>query len=199
LYGISAVFARGLGGWLSDAVSVKFSLQGRLYAQLVCLLLQGLLNIWFARSDQLSMSIVSMVIFSIVVQMSMGACFGIVPYVDGPNTGSVAGIVGAGGNVGAALLGLIFMSADYADAMEYMGWATMATALLTPFIIVKGYKGILFGHEDGSDDSDSRKPPHSPLLVPGKVNKSPHLVSLYARRQRGEQQMEAPAMQYSAR
>ena len=26
----------------------------------------------------------------------MGTCFGIVPYVDGPNTGTIAGIVGAG-------------------------------------------------------------------------------------------------------
>jgi NNP family nitrate/nitrite transporter-like MFS transporter len=192
LYGISAVFARGLGGWLSDAVSVQFSLRGRLYAQFVCLILQGLLNIWFARSDQLSMSIVSMVVFSIVVQMSMGTCFGIVPYVDGPHTGSVAGIVGAGGNVGAALLGCIFMTADYADALEYMGWATMATALLTPLIVVKGYKGIVFGHEDYSVGSDSSKhQQHSPLLVPGKLNKSPHLVSLHARKQRP--QME-PAM-----
>lgn len=183
MYGISAVFARGLGGWLSDAVSVKFSLQGRLYAQFVCLILQGLLNIWFARCDQLSISIVSMVLFSIVVQMSMGTCFGIVPYVDAPNTGSVAGIVGAGGNVGAALFGCISMSADYADAMEYMGWATMATAFLTPFIVVKGYKGIVFEHED-SVGSDSSKQQHSPLLVPGRLNKSPHLVSLHARRQR---------------
>jgi NNP family nitrate/nitrite transporter-like MFS transporter len=191
LYGISAVFARGLGGWLSDAVSVQFSLQGRLYAQLVCLVLQGLLNIWFARSDQLSISIVSMVLFSILVQISMGTCFGIVPYVDGPNTGSVAGIVGAGGNVGAALLGRIFMSADYADAMEYMGWATIVTALLTPFIVVKGYKCIVFGHED-SVGSDISKQQHSPLLVPGKINKSPHLISFHARRQR--QQMEPPVM-----
>jgi NNP family nitrate/nitrite transporter-like MFS transporter len=182
LYGISAVFARGLGGWLSDAVSVNFSLQGRLWAQLVCMLLQGLLNIWFARSDKMSVSIVSMVVFSIVVQMSMGTCYGIVPYVDGPNTGSVAGIVGAGGNAGAALLGCIFMTQDYAVALEYMGWATIAAALLTPLIVVKGYKGIVFGHDDPVGP-DSRKQ-HSPLLVPGKLTKSPHLVPLHVRRQR---------------
>lgn len=99
LYGISAVFARGLGGWLSDAVSTKYSLQGRLWVQLLCMVVQGLLNIWFARSARLGISMASMVVFSILVQMSMGACYGIVPYVDGPNTGSVAGIVGAGGNV----------------------------------------------------------------------------------------------------
>jgi hypothetical protein len=58
---------------------------------------------------------------------------------------------------------------------------------LTPLIVVKGYKGIVFGQED-SVGSDSSKQ-HSPLLVPGKMNKSPHLVSLHARRQR--QQMEA--------
>jgi NNP family nitrate/nitrite transporter-like MFS transporter len=99
LYGISAVYARGVGGWFSDACYERYSLRGRLWAQLLCMVVQGLLNIWFARSDQLSMSIISMVLFSILIQMSMGTCFGIVPYLDGPNTGSVAGIVGAGGNV----------------------------------------------------------------------------------------------------
>jgi NNP family nitrate/nitrite transporter-like MFS transporter len=110
MYGISAIYARGIGGWLSDAVDKKWSLRGRLWAQLVCMLVQGGLNIWFARTTSLVPSLLIMVVWSIVIQMSMGTNFGIVPYVDSPNTGSVAGIVGAGGNFGGALLGMSAIS-----------------------------------------------------------------------------------------
>lgn len=79
----------------------------------------------------------------------MGTCFGIVSYVDGPNTGTVAGIVGAGGNVGAVWLGRIFMhNPNYQDSMEYMGWFTVVLAFLTPLIVIKGYRGLLFGKEE---------------------------------------------------
>ena len=180
LYGISAIFARGLGGWLSDAVDSKFSLRGRLWVQLVCMLVQGSLNIWFARTSNLIHSLCILVVWSIVIQMSMGSCYGIVPYVDSPNTGSIAGIVGAGGNFGAALLAFIFMKVDYAVAMEYMGWFTIVLALISPCIVIRGYRGILW--DGGHDDADARVQ-HSPLMVPGKMNRSPHFVSLQKRRQ----------------
>lgn len=113
--------------------------------------------------------------------MSMGTCYGVVPYVDSPNTGSVAGIVGAGGNAGAAILGLFFIGYEYDKAMEYMGWFTIAMGILTPLIVVKGYKGILFG-KDVMDDASRKQ--HSPLLVP-KMHHSPHLVKLRQKRQTG--------------
>ena len=181
LYGISAIFARGVGGWLSDVVDAKFSLRGRLWLQLVCMLVQGALNIWFARTtDNLTHSLLILVLWSIVIQMSMGTTYGIVPYVDSPNTGSIAGIVGAGGNVGAAILALLFMLADYGLAMEYMGWFTIVLALLSPCIVIRGYHGILW--DGGQDDSDARVQ-HSPLMVPGKMHRSPHFVSIQKRRQ----------------
>jgi NNP family nitrate/nitrite transporter-like MFS transporter len=96
--------------------------------------------------------------------MSMGTCFGIVSYVDGPNTGTVAGIVGAGGNVGAVWLGRIFMNnANYQDSMEYMGWFTVVLAFLTPLIVIKGYRGLLFGKEEEHLVHDVS---FSPLMVP---------------------------------
>ena len=127
--------------------------------------------------------------------MSMGTCFGIVPYIDGPNIGSVAGIVGeyplkvnlhnwslpsshiwsaAGGNVGGAFCSLLFMSFEYDWAMELMGWLTVISSLLTFFILVKGYQGLVFGKED--KDALARAQ-HSPLVVPGKMQHSPHLVA----------------------
>lgn len=83
---------------------------------------------------------------------------------------------------GAAVLGRIFMTADYEDAMEYMGLLTIVTALLTPLIVVKGYKGIVLGKDDPVDSASRRQ--HSPLMVPGKLTNSPHLVSLRVKRQR---------------
>ena len=110
--------------------------------------------------------------------MSMGTCYGIVPFVDGLNTGSIAGIVGAGGNVGAVILGLLFMTHDYNDSMEYMGWFTMGMGLLTPLMVVKGYRGILFGQEN---QQDANRKQYSPLLVP-KLYHSPHLVKFRQKR-----------------
>jgi len=106
----------------------------------------------------------------------MGTCFGIVPYIDGPNIGSVAGITAAGGNVGGAVCSILFMSYDYDWAMELMGWLTITASFLTPLIVVKGYKGLLFGTED--EEGSSAKAQHSPLVVPGKLQHSPHLVAI---------------------
>ena len=119
------------------------------------------------------------------LKMSMGTCFGIVRYVDGPNVGSVAGIVSAGGNAGGALLGLIFLhTRNYGLAMEVMGWLTVSSALLTPFIVIKGYRGIIFGEEE-EEDSNS-KVQHSPLVIPGKMQHSPHLVVLRRKQRKAD-------------
>lgn len=73
------------------------------------------------------------------------------------------------------------MSHDYGQAMEYMGWFTFLIGLMTPLIVVKGYKGILFGHDDMED---SNRAQHSPLMVPrggGKMVHSPHIVKIRRR------------------
>jgi nitrate/nitrite transporter NarK len=106
--------------------------------------------------------------------MSMGSCYGIVPYVDSANTGSVAGIVGAGGNVGAIILGILFMTTTYTSAMEYMGWFTVGMSLITPFIVIRGYKGILFGRDEHDNPNQKQ---HSALMVPT-MRHSPHLVKI---------------------
>jgi nitrate/nitrite transporter NarK len=77
----------------------------------------------------------------------MGSCFGIVPYVDAPNTGTIAGIVGAGGNVGAILFLRVWkIHLDYA-AFSFMASFCFVSAGLTLVLVIKGYRGILFGKE----------------------------------------------------
>ena len=57
LYGIFAIFARGLGGWLSDVVYRRYSLRGRLWLLVLLIVVQGLVNVWFAREDDLERSL----------------------------------------------------------------------------------------------------------------------------------------------
>ena len=49
-----------------------------------------------------------LILFSVGVQMSEGSSFGIVPYIKPSATGTIAGVVGAGGNTGAVIWGLMF-------------------------------------------------------------------------------------------
>ncbi|QDU93804.1 hypothetical protein [Lignipirellula cremea] len=50
----------------------------------------------------------SLLVFSLFVQMSEGATFSVVPFINKRALGSVAGIVGAGGNAGAVAAGFLF-------------------------------------------------------------------------------------------
>ena len=78
----------------------------------------------------------------------MGTCFGIVPYVDGPNTGTVAGIVGAGGNVGAIWFLNVFRNQGDMAAFNFMAIFTIIASVLTLVIVIKGYRGIMLGKEN---------------------------------------------------
>jgi len=69
LYGFAALYARGLGGYISDRLGDSFQLQGRLWIHFLVMILQGLLNIWFARCTDLNTTMIIMVIFSILVQV----------------------------------------------------------------------------------------------------------------------------------
>ena len=56
----------------------------------------------------LALAVPALIVFSLFVQMSEGATFAIVPYLNKRAMGAVAGIVGAGGNFGAMLAGFLF-------------------------------------------------------------------------------------------
>ena len=100
-------------------------------------------------------AIVIMVIFSLFVQAAEGSTYGIVPYVDPPATGSISGIVGAGGNTGAVGFGLGFRQLDYKDAFIIMGSTILVSAVLSVFIVIKGHRGILFGKDEDIQPKDT--------------------------------------------
>ena len=106
----------------------------------------------FANSTSLGFAIFIMVIFSVFVQAAEGSSYGIVPYVDPPVTGSIAGIVGAGGNTGAVCFGIGFRQLSYKKAFTLMGLVIIASSVLSIFIFIKGHASLLMG-----SDSDEVK------------------------------------------
>ena len=108
VFGWMNLFARGLGGFCSDMASAKFGMRGRLWVQVCCLACQGSLVCLFSVTTTLAGAVVVMVFFSIFVQAAEGSSFSIVPYLDIDVTGSISGIVGAGGNFGAIIFSLLF-------------------------------------------------------------------------------------------
>lgn len=128
LFGLMNLFARTLGGVFSDKFAAKGGLNGRVLFLFVCVLLEGIALMVFSQMAVLAVAVGSMVIFSLFVQMSEGATFGLVPFMNRKALGAVAGIVGAGGNAGAVLAGFLFKSESltYQQGLLYLGCAVAA-------------------------------------------------------------------------
>jgi NNP family nitrate/nitrite transporter-like MFS transporter len=148
------LFARGLGGVLSDSLNESMGMRGRLIAQTFLLLFEGVAVLVFARTDTLAGAVIVLVMFSLFVQAAEGASYGIVPYVDPINMGSVTGIVGAGGNVGAVCFGLCFRNMEYEKAFVIMGITIMASSFLSVFIHIEGHAGLLSGEDQVAEKKE---------------------------------------------
>jgi NNP family nitrate/nitrite transporter-like MFS transporter len=132
LFGLMNIFARTTGGWCSDRFGLRGGLRGRTIFLGGVLLFEGLALMAFSRMDALVLAIPMLIVFSIFVQMSEGATFGIVPFVNKKALGAVAGIVGAGGNAGAVAAGFLLRAEGVAveDALFYFGIIVVGIAPL---------------------------------------------------------------------
>merc|ERR1712038_251037 len=118
-------------------------MRGRLMVQIVTLVIEGVMVLIFANTKNLGLAIFILVIFSSFVQAAEGATYGIVPYVDPPATGAIAGIVGAGGNTGAVCFGLGFRQLGYEKAFNIMGFSIIGSAFLSFLVFIKGHRGLI--------------------------------------------------------
>jgi NNP family nitrate/nitrite transporter-like MFS transporter len=139
-FGAMNLFARALGGIVSDKVGGKFGMKGKGLFLAGVLLLEGCGIILFAHSHTLVLAIVSMLAFALFLKMSNGATYGIVPFVNTKNVGMVSGIVGAGGNLGGMLFGFLFKSQSitYVQAFTYIGYIVIAVAVVV--LITRFYR-----------------------------------------------------------
>ena len=111
-FGMMNLFARALGGILSDRCNRRWGLRGRVALLGCTICAEGLGLILFSRMRWLPLAVATMMLAGLFVKMSNGATYSIVPFISKRALGAVAGIVGAGGNVGAVLAGFLFKTAS---------------------------------------------------------------------------------------
>jgi len=133
LFGLMNIFARTLGGYVSDRFVRKGGLRGRVHWLFIALLVEGIALVFFSQMRVLALAIPMMIVFSLFVQMSEGATYSIVPFINKKALGAVAGIVGAGGNMGAVAAGFLFRSEkiSYPQALLILGVLVAACSVLT--------------------------------------------------------------------
>jgi NNP family nitrate/nitrite transporter-like MFS transporter len=172
IFGWMNLFARGLGGYISDKASARMGMRGRLLVQTFFLATEGAMVLVFAVTKSLAGAIVVMTIFSILVQAANGSTFGIVPYINPAATGSVSGIVGAGGNTGAVVFGLGFRQlATDRQAYLMMGGLILGSSLLSMLVFIKGQSGLIWGEESPENKAVALSVPEPDEDVKASINK----------------------------
>ncbi len=136
LFGLMNIFARSVGGFFSDFFAKSMGLRGRVLFLFVVLLGEGLMLTVFSQMNVLVLAVGTMIIFSLFVQMSEGATFGIVPFINKKALGSVAGIVGAGGNAGAVAAGFLFRAENITmqQSLLFLGVMVVVGAFATVLV-----------------------------------------------------------------
>jgi len=78
----------------------------------------------------LPLAIAGMMLTGLFVKMSNGANYSVVPFINKRALGAVAGIVGAGGNLGAVLAGFLFKTSSltYPQAFLILGCIIVASS-----------------------------------------------------------------------
>ncbi len=130
-FALMNIFARTLGGFFGDRFGKKYGLKGRVLFLSMILALEGLMLVTFSSISILSLGILFLVAFSLTVQMAEGATFSVVPFINKKAIGSISGIVGAGGNVGAFFAAMLLKSksavAEKAAIVANEGFGEAAT------------------------------------------------------------------------
>lgn len=132
LFGLMNLFARTLGGYYCDKAGVKFGLNGRVKFLFYALLFAGIALIIFSQMKFLPLAIAAMMVFGLFTQMSSGATYSVVPFINRKAMGAVAGIVGAGGNAGAVAAGFLFKEEgfSYPEVLFVLGIVVTAVSFL---------------------------------------------------------------------
>jgi len=157
LFGLMNIFARSVGGMVSDLIADKYGMRGRLWALWVIQTLEGVLCIVLGLLyTSLPATLVVMIFFSLFVQMAEGASYAVVPYISKRSLGICAGFIGAGGNAGSVVTQAIFFKGAYTThlGITYMGIMIVAVTLLVIPVYFPMWGGMFCGPKEGATESD---------------------------------------------
>lgn len=128
-FGLLALFARALGGIASDRIARTHGLDGRTWLLFALMVGEGVGLLAFATMDTVGLAILAMLAFGLFTHMACGSTYALVPFIDRKALGGVAGIIGAGGNIGAVAAGfLLKATGNLPDALYALGWVVLASA-----------------------------------------------------------------------
>jgi NNP family nitrate/nitrite transporter-like MFS transporter len=128
------LIARPGGGWLAD----KF---GRKRVLLILMACMSVGYTFLGLASTLPLAIIAVLFASAFVQATEGAVFATVPLVSPRDTGRVAGIVGAAGNVGGVLFPLAFgYGLQWSGGSYFPGFFIVAIASVVGLIVVSTVK-----------------------------------------------------------
>jgi NNP family nitrate/nitrite transporter-like MFS transporter len=134
-FGMMNIFARALGGIVSDRLHRRWGLRGRALLLGATICAEGLALMLFSQMRILPLAIGAMMLSGLFIKMSNGATYSLVPFVNKRALGAVAGIVGAGGNVGSVMAGFLFKgSMPWTQALLVLG-ATISVVSILALVI----------------------------------------------------------------
>ncbi|GJM93418.1 hypothetical protein PR202_ga09972 [Eleusine coracana subsp. coracana] len=153
-FGLVNIFSRPIGGFISDGLSRRFGMRGRLWALWTVQTIEGVLCIALGLVDtSFGASVGVMIIFSLFVQASEGLVFGVVPFVSRRALGVVNGMTGAGGSACAVLTQFVFFSGSKyttEKGIVYMGIMIIACTLPVALIYFPQWGGMFMGPRPGA-------------------------------------------------
>ncbi len=129
-FGLIALFGRALGGIVSDKIAGRWGLDGRTTLLCVLMIGEGVGLLAFSQVGTVELAIASMLVFGLFTHMACGSLYALVPFVDRKALGGVTGLVGAGGNIGAVLAGLLVkFTGSLTEALVILGCAVLCTSV----------------------------------------------------------------------
>jgi MFS transporter, NNP family, nitrate/nitrite transporter len=158
LFGLMNLCARSFGGLGSDLAGKYYGMRGRVWSLWLMQTFEGVFCIFMGLAkDSLWLTIVLMVVFSLLVQASEGATFGVVPFVSKRSLGVVSGFVGAGGNAGSVITQSLFFKGERYqtyDGLIWMGVMVIAMTVLVTPIYFPMWGGMFTARKEGVTEED---------------------------------------------
>jgi NNP family nitrate/nitrite transporter-like MFS transporter len=134
-FGMMNIFARALGGIVSDRCHKSWGLRGRALLLGGTIFCEGLALMLFSQMRWLPLAIATMMLTGLFIKMSNGATYAVVPFVNKKALGAVAGIVGAGGNAGSVVAGFLFKgSMPWTQALLVLGATVVVISLFSVLV-----------------------------------------------------------------